>query len=601
MNGLRSSTLAKASLSLISLLLLLAVVPRVFAQDTQREQDWADPYTPLVYPVQNTGAFYQSPQFPSFAQLPIIRPLPDPFRFENGYRDTSFFSWEQPRNDLMAAIEQYEMGPVPDCSDCAITASYAPPAAPGDSGTLTVNVTRNGKRLTLTSGVYIPQAMGSGPFPAMIPMEIASFDFFGTTYYFGPPPQPDYGSLPPGIFQDLPIATIGYVSTQVAGYCFEGTCDHTQDPFYQLYPNLCAVVCTRTSNSGIYAAWTWGIDRLIDGIKIAAQQAVNPLPIDLHHLGVTGCSFAGKMALIGGAFDERIALTIAQESGGGGATSWRVSHDIEGQDAVEDVDDTSYDWWAGQMQQFSGDNVYKMPVDQHELMALVAPRALLETGNTEYYWLSNGSNYVAARATQKVYNALGIGDRFGFYIDGNHGHCATLPAEAPVIQSYVDRFLLGQSDTNTDVEVYPNPADTTDYGYPIVVADGGYAYYFPKLDYSRWTAWWGSNDPQFQDNWNTGGTLQASLSNQPAFHPDNTPWSLLAGRVGRQRPGRQSWRHPPGGLSVPAEWPSSGRDRVAGRRSQHRHHRGRLLPLWPVLFADHSARARELPHPGRRR
>jgi len=222
MSGQRSSTLAKASLSLISLLLLLAVVPRVFAQETQREQDWADPYTPLVYPVQNTGAFYQSPQFPSFAQLPIIRPLPDPFRFENGYRDTSFLSWEQHRNDIMAAIEQYEMGPVPDCSDCTITASYAPGAAHGDSGTLIVNVTRNGRTLTLTSGVYIPQGMGSGPFPAMIPMEIASFDFFGTTYYFGPPPQPDYGSLPPGIFQDLPIATIGYVSTQVAGYCFEG-------------------------------------------------------------------------------------------------------------------------------------------------------------------------------------------------------------------------------------------------------------------------------------------------------------------------------------------------------------------------------------------
>jgi len=238
------------------------------------------------------------------------------------------------------------------------------------------------------------------------------------------------------------------------------------------------------------------------------------------------------MAHIGGAFDERIALTITQESGGGGATSWRVSHDIEGQDAVEDVDDTSYDWWADQMQQFSGDNVYKMPVDQHELMALVAPRALLETGNTEYYLLSNGSNYVAARATQKIYRTLGIGDRFGFYIDGNHGHCATLPAENAPIQAYVDRFLLGQSDTNTDVEVYPNPADTTDYGYPIVVADGGYAYYFPKLDYSRGTAWWGSNDPQFPDNWNTGGTLQASLSNQPTFHPDNTPGLLSQGGWG---------------------------------------------------------------------
>ena len=86
-------------------------------------------------------------------------------------------------------------------------------------------------------------------------------------------------------------------------------------------------------------------------MEIATHQSINPLPIDMSHLAVTGCSYAGKMALIAGAFDERIALTIAQESGGGGATSWRVSHDIEAQGTVEDVDDTNYDWWAGQMNQ----------------------------------------------------------------------------------------------------------------------------------------------------------------------------------------------------------------------------------------------------------
>ncbi len=51
-----------------------------------------------------------------------------------------------------------------------------------------------------------------------------------------------------------------------------------------------------------------------------------------------------------------------------------------------------------------------------------------------------------ARATQRIYDTLGIGDRFGFYIDGNHGHCATLPAEnAPVIADFVNKFMLGQA------------------------------------------------------------------------------------------------------------------------------------------------------------
>jgi Glucuronyl esterase, fungi len=493
------SALAAASLALLSLT-LQAAVPRAFAQE--KERAFGDSYVPLVYSVRDTGADHRAPDFPSFARLPIVRPLPDPFRLGEGWRDTSFAGWERHRNAIMAAIEQYEIGPVPSCSRCTITAHYTPPTPPGDTGTLTVNVTRNGKTLTLTSGVYIPQGMGSGPYPALIPMEIASGEFVtGGGFSFPPPPPPDYGSLPPGVFQGQPIATVGYVSTQVANYCFNfsgGVCDHTADPFYQLYPELCAGQCTGTSNSGIYAAWSWGVSRLIDGMEIAAHQAVDPLPIDTRHLGVTGCSFAGKMALFAGAFDERIALTIAQENGGGGAPSWRVSHDIEPQNSVEDVDDTDYNWFAGQMLQFAGDNVYKLPVDHDELEAMVAPRALLETGNTDYYWLSNRSNYVSARATQRIYDTLGIGDRFGFYIDGGHAHCATLPAEAPAIAAFVDKFMLGRPNVDSDVEVNP----------------------YPNLDYRRWTAWWGrgpSEYPQFPDDWNTGGTVVTSLGSMPGW------------------------------------------------------------------------------------
>ena len=513
--SLDNASVAKASFALMLLpLVLAAATPGAFAQDKfaqDRDRTFGDSFLPLVYPVENTGAHFRAPQFPSFAQLPIIRPLPDPFQFSGGWRDPSFQSWEQRRNEIKAAVEKYELGPKPDCSDCTITATYTPPVAGSTNGSLTVLVTRNGKSLTLTSGIYIPQGMGSGPFPAMIPMEIGSINFFGTDISFPPPTPPDYGSLPPSVFQGLPIATVGYVATQVAEYAFSAPTDHTKDPFYLLYPELCAGVCTGTSNSGIYAAWAWGVSRLIDGMEIATHQSVNPLPIDMKHLAVTGCSYAGKMALISGAFDERIALTIAQESGGGGATSWRVSHDIEAQGTVEDVDDTNYDWWAGQMMQFAGPNVYKMPVDQHELMAMVAPRALLSTGNTEFYFLSNGSNYVASRATQRIFDTLGIGDRYGFYLDGNHGHCATLPAENAPITAFVDKFMLGQASVNTDVHVYPNPADTTDYGYPIVVAGGNYAYSFPTMNYRRWTDWWGTNIPVFPDDWNTGGTVVASL------------------------------------------------------------------------------------------
>ncbi len=526
----RCSRRVVSTLALMLALVVSAAAPKAFAQDRDHDQDrsntFADAFTPLVYSVENTGANFPSPTFPSFAQLPIIRPLPDPFQFRDGHRDPEFQSWERRRNEIMAAVENYQIGQVPDCHDCTVTANYVPPAAGSSNGTLTVNVTRNGKTLTLTSGVFIPQGMGNGPFPALIPMEIGSFSFsFGgppVVINFPPPTPPDYGSLPASVFSGLPIATVGYVSTQVTQYAFSSPSDHTGDPFYQLYPEYCEGICSGTSNQGEYAAWSWGVSRLIDGMEIATHQSTNPLPIDMKHIGVTGCSFAGKMALYAGALDERIALTIAQENGGGGAPAWRVSHDIEAQGTVEDVDDTNYDWFSQQLLQFAGDNVYKLPYDQDELMALVAPRALLETGNASQYWLSNGSNYVSARATQRIYNSLGIGDRFGFFIDGSHAHCATLPIETAPLTAFVDKFMLGQLDTNSDVEVFPTPANA---GSPITVAGGAYAYDFPTVNYKRWTDWWGTDDPVFPDNWNTGGTVIASLDSFPGiFDFFNSPW-----------------------------------------------------------------------------
>jgi len=357
--------------------------------------------------------------------------------------------------------------------------------------------------------------MGSGPFPALIAMTFFSFGSGANT-----------GSLPSSVFTSRPIATVDFVHNQITSLSF-GVVNHSSDPFYQLYPELCAGTCNgNVSNSGQYAAWSWGVSRLIDGMDIATRQAVNPLPIDMKHLAVTGCSYAGKMALFAGAFDERVALTIPQESGGGGAPAWRVTHEIEAYGASEDIQRTSYDWFAGQMKQFAGDNGYKLPTDHHELMAMVAPRALLETGNTDFYWLSNRSNYITARATQQIYNTFGIGDRFGFYIDGRHGHCATLPAEAPAIAAFVDKFLLGDTAANTDVEVTP----------------------YPTLDYSRWTAWWGNKDPKFPNNWtpgdgsavmsmtrpldiNAGATVLAGYAlSMPDGHPAATV-SLAGGNV----------------------------------------------------------------------
>ena len=64
------------------------------------------------------GGHYPAPNFPSFGRHQSFMTLPDPFQFSGGWRDTLV---RKPRSgdatEIMAAIEKYKVGPVPDCSD----------------------------------------------------------------------------------------------------------------------------------------------------------------------------------------------------------------------------------------------------------------------------------------------------------------------------------------------------------------------------------------------------------------------------------------------------------------------------------------------------
>jgi peroxiredoxin len=164
------------------------------------------------------------------------------------------------------------------------------------------------------------------------------------------------------------------------------------------------------------------------------------------------------MALFSGAFDERVALTIAQESGGGGATSWRYSATAP-TGSVEGLAQTSHQWFSEGMFQFGGANVSKLPEDHHELCGMCAPRALYVSGNPDYTWLSNPSCYVNSMAARQIYNGLGIPDRFGFSVVGGHAHCAVPSNQVPEIEAFVDKFLLGIDTVNTNIADTPYSTD----------------------------------------------------------------------------------------------------------------------------------------------
>ena len=115
--------------------------------------------------------------------------------------------------------------------------------------------------------------------------------------------------------------------------------------------------------------WAWGVSRLIDGLQKTASQN----KIDTTHIAVKGCSYAGKMALYVGAFDERVALTIPEESGGGGEASWRF---MATQTGTEDLKPPRAPPGTPRISCSSRTpRAGKLPYDEHELVAMVAPRS----------------------------------------------------------------------------------------------------------------------------------------------------------------------------------------------------------------------------------
>lgn len=373
---------------------------------------------PLVYAEENTGAACPALAVPAVDKATATAMLPDPFAKADGSgRIKKFGEWACRRAEMKAQIESIEIGAKPPRPK-DITATYS-------GGSLSVKVTAaNGKSLTLTSKVTLPT--GAGPFPAII-----GFD--------GPS-----GSLPAAVFTSRSIAQIAFTTKQVT---VDGQ-KSASDPFFQLYPDL--------ASNGQFSAWSWGVSRLIDGLELVKDQ----LPIDIKHLAVTGCSRWGKGALFAAAFDERIALALPQESGGGGVPSWRVSETLGN---VEKLGATDHRWFMESMFKWAGANVAKLPHDHHELVAMIAPRAVFIIGNgpLDYEWLAEQSAYVSSRAAEEVYKALGIPDRFGFSHSG-HSHCVFPDNQAAELNAFVDKFLLGKTANTTGVST--NPFSNVDYG-----------------------------------------------------------------------------------------------------------------------------------------
>lgn len=366
-------------------------------------------YAPAAI-VENTGADCVVAALAEPAALSRLDTLPDPFVALDGTPLTRTSEWRCRRQELLEQAEKYIYGekpPKPELVSGAVGADQ-----------IAVDVTANGRSIRFTAQVVLPPE-GTGPFPALINLG-ARESFGGIT-------------LGEELILQQGVAIIFYNHYDLGQEGQPEASRGLPNPglFYDIYGG--------DHSAGLLMAWAWGASRLLDVLQQSGQSVIDP-----NRVGVTGCSRNGKGAFTVGVFDERIALTIPQETSTGGLPAYRLV------DVLPGAERTNYNffglnWLSNDFQPFV-ENAPQLPIDSHEMVAMVAPRGLLVLDNPHIAQFAATAAHTAVLAGAEVYRALGFPDNVSYISDvASDVHCASgKPEYTEALRQSIATFLKGE-------------------------------------------------------------------------------------------------------------------------------------------------------------